>query len=167
MTFSQKYTLIQLLEDVPEDTQFVRTAWPLHSTVVDIFAIDWDAPTMIRRLEALLATHEPAASLAEDDTFFGPEKQTRVVLLHKTDSLCKLHHDVVSLLNEGGLRPNSPQYVGEGYVPHSTVQAHARLNKGDHVTFDALTLIDMFPDGDPYQRRVLKTIRIGAAAVNP
>jgi hypothetical protein len=43
------------------------------------------------------------------------------------------------------------------------VQKHARLNEGDAVTFNALTLIDMLPGEDPYQRKVLKTIKIGNA----
>ena len=73
--FSQKYVLIQLLEEVSEGQQFSANDWPLHSTVVDVFAIDWDVPTMIKNLRELLSTYEPAISVAEDDTFFGPEKQ--------------------------------------------------------------------------------------------
>lgn len=161
--FTQKYTLIQLLEAVPEDTQFSSSSWPLHSTIVDIFAIDWDVPTMIKNLEELLAPHGQATTIAEDDELFGPEKQTLVVLLRKTDDLVKLHDDVVALLEKGGLELNKPQFAHEGFLPHSTVQKHARLNKGDEVTFSALTIIDMFPDEDPYQRKILRTIRIGSA----
>lgn len=118
---------------------------------------------MIKELEELLASHSKATSVAEDDEFFGPEKQTRVVLLQKTDSLIALHYDVVERLEEGGLKLDDPQFAREGFLPHSTVQKHARLNKGDGVTFKALTIIDMFPDEDPYQRKVLKTIQIGSA----
>ena len=161
--FTQKYTIIQLLEDVLEETQFSSSSWPLHSTMVDTFAIDWDVPTMTSKLEKLLATRKPVTTTAAGDAFFGPEKQTQVVLLQKTDDLVKLHHDLLDLLEQGGLKLNNPQYAREGFLPHSTVQKHARLSKGDPVTFNALTLIDMFPDEDPYQRRVLKTIRISGA----
>jgi len=65
------------------------------------------------------------------------------------------------LLEQGDLKLNDPQLAREGFLSHATVQKHARLNKGDRVTFNALTLIDMFPDENPYQRRVVKTIRIG------
>lgn len=158
--FTQKYTIVQLLEDVPEGTQFSYHDWLLHVTIVDVFAIDWSVPTLVKGLEGLLAAHAQASSVAQDDDFFGADKQTQVVLLQKTDRLLKLHYDVVKLLEEGGFKANCPQYIREGYLPHSTVQKHARLNKGDKVTFSALTLIDMFPDGDPYQRKVLKTIKI-------
>jgi hypothetical protein len=161
--FTQKYTIIQLFEDIPEGTQFSSDSWPLHSTIVDTFAIDWDVPAMIRNIEELLATHAPAISVTEDDEFFGSEKQTQVALLRKTDDLIKLHSDVIKLLEKGGLRLNDPQFANAGFLPHSTVQKHARLNKGDKVSFSALTIIDMFPDGDPYQRKILKTIKIGRA----
>lgn len=160
--FTQKYTLIQLFETVPERTQFSMSDWPLHSTIVDVFATTWDVPTMVGRLIALLANHEQASSVAIGDTFFGPEKETRVTLLKKTPSLLRLHNDVITLLEQGGIKLNDPQYAREGFLPHATVQQHARLNKGDVLTFDALTLIDMFPDGDPYERRVLRTVKIGA-----
>jgi hypothetical protein len=163
MPFSQKYTIIQLFEDIPEGMQFSSSAWPLHSTIVDTFAIDWDVPTMVKKLEELLSTHTQATSVVEGDQFFGPEQQTQVALLRKTDDLVKLHYDVVELLEEGGLKLNDPQFAREGFLPHSTVQKHGRLNKGDAVTFNALTIIDMFPDEDPYQRKVLKTIKISDA----
>lgn len=160
MPFTQKYTIIQLFENVPEGAVFSSVEWPLHSTIVDTFAIDWDVPTIIQELEQLLAAHEQAATVAESDTFLGPNKQTQVVLLRKTNDLVRLHYDVIGLLEKGGLKLNDPRYAREGFLPHTTVQKHARLHKGDHAAFTALTLIDMFPGGDPYQRKVIKTIKI-------
>lgn len=87
----------------------------------------------------------------------------RVALLKKTDDLVKLHQDVIKVLERGGWKPNDPQFAKEGFLPHSTVQKHTRLNKGDEVIFNALTIIDMFPGENPYQRRVIKTIKISDA----
>lgn len=159
--FTQKYTIIQLFEDMPEGAQFSASNWPLHATIADTFAIDWDVPTMIEKLTELLSSHTPATSVVEDDRFFGDEGQVQVALLRKTDDLVKLHHDVIELLEQGGWKPNDPQFAKEGFLPHSTVQKHTRLNKGNKVIFDTLTIIDMFPSGDPYQRKVIKTIKIG------
>jgi len=158
--FTQKYAVIQLFEDVPEGTQFSASSWPLHATIADTFAIDWDVPIMTEKLTTLLSTYVPAKSIVEDDKFFGDQGQIQVALLKKTDTLVKLHYDVVELLEQGGWQPNDPQFAKEGFLPHSTVQKHARLNKGDELTFNALTIIDMFPDEDPYQRKVIKTIKI-------
>lgn len=157
--FTQKYTIIQLFEDVPEGTQFSTSSWPLHATIADTYAIDWDVQTMIEKLTELLSSHASATSVVEDDGFFGDERQVQVALLRKTDDLIKLHHDVIELLEQGGWKPNDPQFAKEGFLPHSTVQKHARLNKGDKVAFNALTIIDMFPGEDPYRRKVIKTIK--------
>lgn len=159
--FTQKYAIIQLFEDMPVGTQFAGSNWPLHSTIADTFAIDWDVPTMVEKLTELLKNHEQATSVTEDDRFFGDQGQVQVALLKKTDSLVKLHYDVIELLEQGGWKPNDPQFAKEGFLPHSTVQPHARLNKGDEVKFNALSIIDFFPDEDPYQRKLLATIKIG------
>jgi len=101
--FTQKYAIVQLLEPMPVGAQFSSDNWPLHSTIVDTFAIDWDAAKMAKQLEILLSPHTPAYSIVEGDTFFGPELQTHVMLLQKTESLTGLHEDVLALLEQGGL----------------------------------------------------------------
>jgi hypothetical protein len=159
--FTQKYAIIQLFEDAPEGTMFSSNSWPLHSTIVDVFAISWDVTTMIEKLVHLLSNHQQATSCATDDAYFGPDKQTHVMLLEKTDSLVQLHTGVIGLLDDGVLVLNDPQFAREGFLPHATVLKHARLNKGDPIVFSALSIVDFFPNGDPYMRKILKTIRIG------
>ena len=159
--FTQKYAIIQLFEHTPVDTLFSSSTWPLHSTIVDTFATDWNLPTMIKKLTELLNTHTQAISTVEDDRFFGENRQVQVALLKKTDDLIKLHYDVIELLEQGGLKLNDPQFSKEGFLPHSTAQSNARLIKGDHVTFNALSIIDFFPNENPYQRKVLATIPVG------
>lgn len=161
--FTQKYTIIQLFKDIPEGTQFSASNWPLHVTIADTFAIDWDVPTMVEKLTQLLSSRTSATSVVENDRFFGDQRQVRVALLKKTDDLVKLHQDIIKVLERGGWKPNDPQFAKEGFLPHSTVQKHTRLNKGDEVIFNALTIIDMFPGENPYQRRVIKTIKISDA----
>lgn len=159
--FTQKYAIIQLFEDIPVQKLFSSSNWPLHSTIADTFAIRWDVPTMVEKLTELLNNHQQATSVVEDDRFFGENGQVQVALLQKTDSLVKLHYDVIELLERGGLKSNDPQFAKDGFLPHSTVQLHGRLNKGDAVKFNALSIIDFFPDKDAYQRKILTTIKIG------
>ena len=161
--FTQKYTIIQLFKDIPEGTQFSASNWPLHVTIADTFAIDWDVPTMVEKLTQLLSSRTSATSVVENDRFFDNQRQVRVALLKKTDDLVKLHQDIIKVLERGGWKPNVPQFAKEGFLPHSTVQKHTRLNKGDEVIFNALTIIDMFPGENPYQQRVIKTIKISDA----
>lgn len=163
--FSQKYAIIQAFEPVPVGMEFSANGWPLHVTIADTFGIEWSAETMIRRLAELLKNHPQAASVVGDDRLFGDDGSIRVALLEKTDSLVALHNDVVELLEHGGWKPNDPQYARAGFLPHSTVQPHARLRKGDRVLFNTLSVIDMFPGGDPYRRRLLAALPIGDKAV--
>ncbi len=159
--FTQKYTLVQLFDDVEKGYEFSSDNWPLHSTVVDTFAIDWSVDEMDAKLTELLSKHATASSEAQDDKYFGENGQIRVVLLSRKESLVKLHLDVLEALKDGGLILNDPQFARDGFLPHATVQKGSRLSKGDKVQFTVLSIVDMFPDGDPYKRKILKTIRIG------
>ena len=161
MQFTQKYAIIQLFEEMPVGTVFSASNWPLHSTIADTFSVDWDAPTMVRNLTEQLSHHAPATSEAGEDRLFGENGQVRVALLNKTDELVGLHRDVIAVLKQGGWKPNDPQFAGAGFLPHSTVQPHARLMRGETVVFDSLSLIDFFPGEDPYARKVLATIPLG------
>lgn len=160
--FTQKYALVQFFDDIEEGFEYSSDNWPLHSTLVDTFAIDWSVGEMTAKLMELLSEHAIASSKAEDEQYFGENGRIKVILLKRADSLVKLHFDVLAILEDGGLILNDPQFARDGFLPHATVQAHARLNKGDRVQFTALSIIDMFPNKDPYKRKVLKTIRVGS-----
>jgi hypothetical protein len=158
--FTQKYAIIQLFEHMPVGTLFSSSNWPLHATIVDVFAIDLSLPTMIDELTNVLQPHTNATSIVREDRFFGENGQVQVAILDKTDGLIKLHYDIIERLEQGGLKLNDPQFAKEGFLPHLTVQSHARLNKGDEVIFNVLSIVDFFPDSNPYQRKVLATIPI-------
>jgi 2'-5' RNA ligase len=160
MGFTQKYVIAQLLRPVPEGVEYAWTDWPLHVTIADVFAVGWDVSTMIDKLEQLLGQAGGFTATAGGDRLFGAEHQIRVTLIDKNERLDGLHATVVSLLEQGGVVFNNPEFVREGFLPHATVQPKDRLSIGDTVKFDALTLIDMFPGEDPYKRKILKTIKI-------
>ena len=160
--FTQKYTIVQFFDDIDEGYEYSSDSWPLHSTIVDTFAIDWSVDEMASRLKDALKNHATADSVAEDDRFFGDQGQVQVILLNRSNSLVELHQDVLTALEDGGLKLNDPQFARDGFLPHATVQKHARLNKGDRVQFTALSIVDMFPDEDPYKRKVLRTITVGS-----
>ena len=159
--FSQKYTIIQLFEDINDGYKFSSDAWPLHSTLVDTFAIDWSVDEMVAHLSEVLLTHATASSTVIGSDSFGAQKQVQVSLLERTDALMCLHTDVIEALESGGLKLNDPQYAKKGFLPHATVQKHAKLNIGDKVNFNAISIVDMFPNKNPYERKIIKTIKIG------
>lgn len=159
--FAQKYAIVHFFGDVEDGYEYLSDNWPLHSTIIDTFAIDWSIDEMTTRLTETMGNHATASSEAGDDKFFGEDGQIQVVLFDRTDSLTTLHLDAIALLQQGGLVLNDPQFAYDGFLPHATVQKDARLAKGDKVQFTDLSIVDMFPDEDPYRRKILKTIRIG------
>ncbi len=156
--FTQKYTIIQLFEDVQDGYEFTSDNWPLHSTIVNTFSIDWDVPTIISELEKVIIGRKSISTTAVGYTYFGSDQQVKVTLLNKSSDLSTLHYDLIKLLNTGGLRLNDPQYALDGFLPHATVQKNMRINIGDEVIFNSVSLIDMFPSQDAYKRKIIKTI---------
>ena len=140
-TFTQKYTIVQFFDDIYEGYEYSSDSWPLHSTIVDTFAITWSVDEMVNQLEEVLKDHAIAKSEAGDDRLFGENRQIRVVLLNRSSGLIKLHQDILTVLEKGGLKLNDPQFARDGFLPHATVQRHARLNKGDKVQFTALSIV--------------------------
>ena len=159
--FTQKYTIIQLFENIDDGYEFSSDSWPLHSTLVDTFAIDWSVDEMVTHLNDLLSTHATASSTVIGSDSFGAQKQVKVSLLECTDALMRLHTDVIEVLDRGGLKLNDPQYAKADFLPHATVQKHAKLNIGDKVNFNAISIVDMFPNNNAFERKILKTIKIG------
>lgn len=161
--FTQKYTLAQLITPLASGTEFAMEDWPLHVTLADVFSITGDPQALLVQLAAALATLSVATAAVVDDAWFGPHKQAHVMLLERTPELLQLHETVVRVLEAFAVQFNAPQHVREGFRPHSTMQGRtgAALQLGDAVRFDALTLIDMFPDEKAYRRRVIGTVRVG------
>ena len=101
--FTQKYAIIQLLEDTHEGAEYDFRAWPLHVTIADVFAIDWSVSALSSELAVLLANQDQVHTTAAADTFFGPEKQIRVTLLTINTELADLHRRVVTMLEQGNV----------------------------------------------------------------
>jgi hypothetical protein len=161
--FSQKYTIINLLEDIPEGAAFASSNWPLHVTLAGTFAVELD-DDLRHDLATLTADCPPIITTAAHDEHFGPEQQTDVTTLNMNSELVTFHNSVIKLLKKAGAMFNDPQYIEDGYRAHVTVQRHGRLHAGDLVTIDNLTIVDMFPGNDPYRRRVLNTSRLSGRA---
>ncbi len=158
--FTQKYTIVALLEVMEEGYKFPPNKWPLHITIADTFAIDWDINELIEKLTELSKSLQPVSCVASHDEYFGPEQKTQVTILDKSKELNALHYEVIGLLKKAGVKFNDSQYTESGFRAHSTVQPHARINIGEMVIIKNLAMVDMFPNKDPYQRKILKLFKL-------
>jgi hypothetical protein len=158
--FSQKYTIIALLEEKEEGFEYASSSWPLHVTIVDTFAVNQKDSDLDKKLSKLFFEKKPVTGVADHDEFFGAAQEIRVTILSMSEELVALHNDAIAILKVCGAVLNDPQYSEEGYRAHATVQSHARLVIGEKVTLKKLAIIDMFPNEDPYHRKILKIINL-------
>lgn len=149
-----------MLEDIEEGYSFSANEWPIHITLIDTFAIDWDAKTLQREFIEVAQEQIPTSTCGIKDEYFGQNKEVYVILLKKNEDLNNMHYALLQKLKEGNLLLNDPQYSETGYKPHSTAQEHNQVNVGESVSIDNLALIDMYPNEDPYQRKVIKIIKL-------
>jgi len=154
MPYSQKYVFVHFTSPVQAGTSFRMSDWPVHVTLADVFAVDRHGVALDQKVADLLADMQPVETTTYRDDVLGT---TPVVLLDKTTSLVMLHMAIVTLLEQNGAIFNTPEFTKDGFLPHSTIQKSGRLNIGDIVTIDSVSLVDMFPGGDRKQRHILAT----------
>lgn len=152
MQYSQKYALVQFFEQTVEGQTFPMTDWPLHITLADVFAVDITTDLM-NDLTAYVATFSYIVTHVAGDGTLGT---TDVWLLENTPELQAFHEDLVDILEKHGAKFNTPEFTRHGFIPHITKQHGWDLKAGDTVSIDLLSLVDMFPDADWQQRRIVK-----------
>ena len=157
MTYSQKYSLVHFINPVDGGFQYHMADWPLHTTLADTFAIDLSSGNIEVKLANLCSQIIPVTVAANNDSVLG---ETPVILLNTSEELLALHTAVVELLEENGAVFNNPEFTKSGFIAHSTFQKEGRLHTGDVVTIDSISLVDMFPDDDWQQRKVLATFHL-------
>ena len=156
--FTQKWSLISLLEPVDEGYEFFWKDYPLHVTIASVFAAEWNDTNLLKKLTTLLATKKAVTTRAVKEGYWGDKAQYHVMLLEKNSAIMDLHQDIHELLLRSGAVFNQPEFEGQGYIPHSTIQKHARLYPGETIQINSLTVLDMFPHQDGYQRKIGPTI---------
>lgn len=157
--FSQKYAIASFPDILPDGYEFPASKWPLHVTLADVFAVNTGPDVLLGNLQSLHKTQHSLASRVTSDEFFGEDGSIHVRVLEKTGDLQLLHRTVVDILESYGVEFNSPQYTRDGFKPHVTVSSDASPEIGDNVTLGSLSIVDMYPNNDAYQRRVIGTVK--------
>lgn len=160
----QKYCLVKLLEPLKEGDEFTAiNYWPLHITLASNFMVDWEATDLFNKLTGVLSDIKPVTVNAGDDEFFGGARKIQVTVMDMTPELMTLHKQIIRTLKDAGAVFDEPQFNEDGYRAHATVQKAHRLNKGDSIHIDEVTIVDMFPNQDITRRKILKTIKLGGS----
>lgn len=158
--FTQKWAIVSLLSEEPEYKIFPYTDFPLHITLAGVFEIDHGGDWLSSQLEQLLLQHKSFMVKGDKEEMLGPNKEVRVRTIKPNSKLTELHNHIYKWLTANGAVFNDPDYQAEGYLPHSTFQKAASLESGQLVGVKSLSVIDLFPGGDGYKRKIYKTIKL-------
>ncbi|MFA6088203.1 hypothetical protein, partial [Mucilaginibacter sp.] len=71
-----------------------------------------------------------------------------------------LYQLIYEWLDISGAAYNEPKYQGNGYLPHSTFQKTGSLKRGEKRLLLSVSLIDLYPHNNGYQRKISKTINL-------
>ena len=157
MAFTQKYAIISPIDPIQEGQIFGSNNWPLHTTLADTFAINSIDNDLFTQLRSI-AKNRTVTITGYADSYFGKLRETKVMLLKPTKELIDFHSDIIDLLIEKGAVFNDSQYTKAGFIGHVTQQSHRTMQINDTAQLNSIAIIDMFPDKNPYKRRVIKLI---------
>ena len=157
-TFTQKWSLVTLLEQCPDGTEFAYTNWPTHITLADVFSVSWNN-TLQSQLVSLFAKYKPISLVVSKPTLLGPSANpVQVMTFEENIQLKSLHNDIIELLINHGAVFNNPSFTKSGYIAHCSFQETTKLSAGLVVSIHNATIIDMYPNDDGYMRKATKTI---------
>ena len=158
--FTQKWAIVSLLQNVPDGSLFYYTDFPLHVTLAGVFSINKSGSDIIHEIQQLTIDQPSFEIEGDEKDMFGPDRNIAVMKIKRSQELLELHSKIHERLVALGAVYNSPEYQGAGYVAHSTFQRSGKLNTGEKRRISSVSLIDLFPNGDGYQRKVFKSIRL-------
>lgn len=158
--FTQKWAIISLLDKVNEQETFLYSDFPLHITFAGVFKIDKPGTWLVKDLTKILEDQKQFKVVSECIDYFGPNKDIPVMKIKKTDVVMDYYRKIHSWLVVHNAIYNSPEYEGSGYIPHSTIQKNNNLKPVEERLLDSISIIDMFPEGNGYMRRIFKTIKL-------
>ena len=155
---TQKWCIPAFFDELEDGFEFAMTDYPLHMTIAGVFDFDKKGIEIAELINGLLAHSQSFEVVAGDDVYWGINKDIQVVLMEKSEQLASLVKKIYNFLISNGVEFYQPEYEGKYNISHSTVQKTDRLQKGETVIINKLSLVDMFPDSNGYRRRIVKTI---------
>jgi hypothetical protein len=155
---TQKYCLISLLEAVEVSTVFSWKEWVLHVTFAGVHFAEWN-DKMLDEFESLVNQVDKFEVATLNIDKIG-DSDIDVVFVEKSNNILNLHNVVIDFLEKHNAVFNNPEWNRDGYIPHSTIQKHANVDENETIQIDNIALIDMFPDGDGYMRKIIKVFEL-------
>lgn len=157
---SQKYVIVHFVEIDKVPREFPYTEWPLHITLLANFTIAQPLDTLLEALKLYAQQTKPFEIVVSGEAAFGPKQNVAVSLIRPSEAIKKIHGDFADITKDLGAEYDAPQYMGEGFRPHATIQTDSRLNDNQTIPLHSYTLVDMYPDNNIERRKIIKTFEL-------
>ena len=156
-----RFLIVNFVHKTPEDGfLFDGSSWPLHMTLVPPFSVPTDTIEVLAEIERNLTNFQPFSTSVGADAAFGRRRTVPVSLINSTPQLQRLHEMLLKSVTELGGEVVTPIYSGKGYKSHVTFQKSGRLQPGQKIDINNVSLVDRRPDDHPHQRQVIRTLLI-------
>lgn len=155
---TQKWAVAAFFDDLPLGYEFPREETPLHATLAGVFAINKSGDEIADLLRQCLTDTAGFPVIGLDEERWGDE--LIVTRLEDSQQFSALYAGVQDCLLNKGAVFNEPQYLHDGFTPHVTHQKEGKLSVGQSAPIAHVSLVDMFPHGDGYRRRIHATISL-------
>lgn len=155
--YSQKYSVVCFFEPQAKSHQFSASDWPIHVTILDTFKTEWQLDPLSKTLGEIATTVAPFDAIPISEAILGEEKDVPIKLLQLQGGILALYEKLMSLVEEGSFVFNTPQFVGDGFLPHATDQTDSQVKTGKSYRLGSISLIDMFPDDNHLRRKTVNT----------
>lgn len=154
-----KYTIVGFIgSNLPQ--QFSQDDWPLHITLLDPFKTIWSQQELAAEVSKVATQIKLFPMTAFKKSFLGPNKEVPVMLIKKDENMLQAHTVLLHLGERGGFVYNTPEFVGDGFVPHITDRDDERAKFDDAYDLTNLSIVETAPNGDIGQRLIIKRLEL-------
>jgi 2'-5' RNA ligase len=149
-----KYVIVSFLENIPVDTIFADSQWPLHVTLIRPFVSLAKEEELIATLTKALEETKSFSLVGISEEMFGPESNIPVVELERTPQAIALNASLKSAF-DSSMDKSVPDMYTE-FRPHVTSQVGGGITVGGTVGVNSVSLVRY----EPGMRYVLATVRL-------
>jgi len=153
----EKYVIVSFINSSEIPNTFPSSEWPLHLTLLRNFTIKSPLENLLEELDKCSKNIKAFNMLVENESVFGSNKNIPVSVLQVNKNVTELHADLVTIADKLGAVYDDPQFVGEGYKPHVTVQGENKLNVGQNILVDNIALASFVKRPEGKMVKIIRT----------
>lgn len=147
-----RYAIVLPLEPMAVGERYAVRDWPLHITVMPVFATWASTAQLAASMGTVAARTAPISAVAGPGELFGPKHDTPVALVDSPE-IRALHKTFVRELDIHVPTFRRPDFAGDGFRAHITATKRGAAEEGRALRLTQLALVDMHPE--PGQGRPL------------